>query len=103
MSLQDTHPCLCGERVNRDFKYCPHCAEPVESDWPLKFAISATGQSNTLAVVKNENLPHSDAIMDALYHYPGEVRIHYKLTESLDVIPLEMEYNGTTWVPEEEV
>lgn len=102
MSLQDTFPCGCGERIDLNSNYCPNCGEPVEIEWPLTFTASATGRGSTSELVKSADLPHSDEIMDTLYHYPGEVRITYELTEELEVNALEMEYEGKTWTPEDD-
>lgn len=100
MSLQDTYPCDCGERVDIDGNYCPNCGSEIEIDWPLEFPMYAHGRGNTSERIESANLPHRDEIMDALYHHPGEVHIHCELTEDLEVNPLKIEYEGKTWTPE---
>lgn len=99
MSLQDTYPCDCGERVDLNHNYCPNCGDEIDIDWPLEFTMSATGDAKTTTTVEENNLPHSDDICEALYHYPGEVVIHYEMDEDLNVEPTKIEYEGETWVP----
>lgn len=101
MSLQDTYPCDCGQWVGLNNNYCPNCGDEIEIEWPLTFTTSATGRGNTSEMIESSGLPHSDEIIDALYHYPGEVRIKYELTQDLTVTPMEMEYEGKKWTPEE--
>jgi hypothetical protein len=100
VSLQDTYPCDCGERIDFNINYCPNCGEPVEVEWPLEFSLSARSSPTTSEQVEMANLPHTDGIADALYRYPGEVVIHFKMNELLEVDPFKIEYNGTVWTPE---